>query len=141
MDMPALDDRRIGSFRLIEYLVEATDFEVEALKRCWKPRVQSWTAQSGFERLMTAGTLDGRPVKIAFNWVRINGHLVGFYHPESEVVDYRQIESWLEECCLPPWSPHGPHRCKTVPAHFQSCLEFLEIPLKKKTAQKPRSVA
>lgn len=43
------------------------------------------------------GSLDNRPVFVQIDWAEIDGALIGFWEPTSEVVDYAQIKKWFEE--------------------------------------------
>ena len=54
-------------------------------------------------QLRTVGTFGGMPVCVSCSWVKINGHLVLFYHPTSMVVHHKMIEEWLLKRCAPRW--------------------------------------
>lgn len=80
-----------------EYLVEATSFEKTAL---WKDysTTHDWRDHlDGY--LPVCGSLNDRPICISALWADIEGRLVMFWHPTSNLVDYEVIEFWLKNNC------------------------------------------
>jgi hypothetical protein len=77
------------------FVVEATSYERHAL---WAKHNETvdWKAE-GVGHGCKIGELDGRPVFVAFNYAKINGQLVVFYNPTSQVVDWEMVEKWIKE--------------------------------------------
>lgn len=47
--------------------------------------------------IVTVGKDNKRPVCISVHWARINGRLVMFYYPISQIVNHPMIEKWIEK--------------------------------------------
>lgn len=80
-------------------LVEATDFERHML---WADNGGMGTAKlewvenlSGL--LEVVGHLDDMPVCISLMKATVDGKLLLFWHPTSQVVDHRIIDDWMEK--------------------------------------------
>lgn len=122
-------DKRPAEYQEVEFMISANDFERHELWREWHKKIASWDAEPELAPLneaLTIGKIEGRPIVVAFSWYRLDGHLVGFYHACSEVVDYLQVDAWLGENCLPP----GDGRRQTNAMNFADCLNSLDVTIK-----------
>lgn len=89
-------------FKDVVFLVEADSFAQHAL---WLTRfhggrlgreIESWEAEgSGYA--ITIGHIDRRPVVLSLFYAKIEGRRVCFFAGESQVVDHRMIDEWLEK--------------------------------------------
>ena len=93
--MNPLSDYHIstGAFNNLHGLVEATDFERHTLWHCHE-RV-NWK-DDGIGYGHQIGTLNERPIFVAFNFATIDGKRICFWHATSSLVDYDMIEEWLK---------------------------------------------
>jgi hypothetical protein len=73
--------------------------------------------------IVTVGQLDGRPVCISLDFAELNGALVCFWHPTSQVVDHVQIETWLSKHFDKTWGGGRRSRCNAM--NFHLCLYAL----------------
>lgn len=122
-------DPRPPAFRHIDHMVEATHFEYSRLCIEWRGHVQiDETREMGLPDRVEIGVFHGRPINITVIWTRINGHLVGFYDPCSELVDYKMIEEWLDQNFCPPREHNVVNRVDA--SNFRNCLVTLGIELK-----------
>jgi len=106
------------SARPLLYLIEANSFEMLTL---WEQHSSmcDWE-EYRIGDSVTIGYLDSRPVCISRLWAEINGQLVMFYHPTSQVVDYAMIEQWLDENCKTKEDGKVPH---TDAMNFHNVLQ------------------
>ena len=95
-------------FKDTEYVVEADDFAMQCL---W----EKFSTQSMFRTPLntyrweqdcrgwmdTVDWLNKMPVVICVYWYKINGHLIAFYHPTSQVVDWNMLREYMEKYCKP----------------------------------------
>ena len=100
-DLTTLAPDAEGRAKQSMFAVEATTAEYHFLwanhasesRTCRFDPIPWKQVMSGFG--VTIGSLAGMPVVISLNWALIDGQLVMFWHPTSQVVDHRQIEEWL----------------------------------------------
>jgi hypothetical protein len=120
-------------FENIEFLIEATYYEVHILWLHWAREAQglgtitntqllNWDNDTG-GRLEQIGFLDGRPVNLSMFGATINGHRVLFYEAVSQVVDYKQVEEWLEKT-FPKLLNEDTHQ-KANADNFTACVHYL----------------
>ncbi len=89
-----MSDRHHTAQAIYEHLVEVFTEEItNARRNCrepilWKEDLHSISKYVGY--------IAGRPIVITCTWATIEGHLVLFYNPSSQLVDYKMIEQWLE---------------------------------------------
>lgn len=74
--------------------------------------------------LVTVGKLGKRPVVISMSWVRIDGFLVLFWYPCSQVVDHVQIDNWFEEHYDQQWG--GGRRAVCDASNFHLCVQAID---------------
>lgn len=75
-------------------LIEATDFERFALWKEYHGPIAWDTIPTGI--ITQIGTLDNRPICISLFSAVINNRKIVFWHATSQIVDYYQIENWLD---------------------------------------------
>jgi hypothetical protein len=75
----------------------------------WKDNHEQWEDDSTGDAEIL-GNLEGMPVVIARTWGKVNGKMVMFIEPTSQVVDYRMIDKWIEDTL--------PHTTTTDVTHF-----------------------
>lgn len=76
-------------------IVEATSYEKLCLWQEWHTKCVWDQILTGI--LPTIGKLDGRPIVVSLFWARINGKMVLFYEPTSQLVDHLMIDKWFRE--------------------------------------------
>ncbi len=87
------------------YCVEASDCEHQFLWERWsaesmtagivdKDNRLSWEQMHSGE-LATINPGEERPICVSVRWARLNGKVVMFYWPTSELVDWKRIKEWL----------------------------------------------
>ncbi len=127
---PASRDRRPKKYRIVEYMV-ATG-EDDLLRDKYHKQVDSWESVRGdLPFRATVGKVMRHPVNVEFRWVRINGHLIGFYHACSRFVDHDMVERWVDRYFTPPIVSGEKRRCGGD--DFGFALAELHIELKPKT--------
>ena len=79
-----------------------------------------WQQLTG--ELATIGLYCKRPICVSVSWVRINGFVVMFYEPTSELVDWRVVKKWLAEeyAHVPKWDGSRTPQCDAM--NFSHCL-------------------
>jgi hypothetical protein len=82
-------------FAQVEYMVEADDFAYENLFNNWSPRI-SWEADPS-ECLVGLGMLIGCNVNIKVRFAHVDGTMTMFYHPCTDLIDYRMVETFIED--------------------------------------------
>ncbi len=119
-------DRRPVQFRAVEYMFEATSFERSRLHIEWRGAVKDWDERPTVDlpTVVWVGELAGQPVVVLFTWVRLAGHLVGFYEATSSVVDHKMVEDYIDRNFCPP--SHGTERRKNA-SNFKNGLLDLRI--------------
>jgi len=115
------------------FVVEATSFETHMLwqehasgstnrQKIFKPR--RWEqVNPGWS--VTVGELDGRPVCVSMMWNRVDGHLVMFWEPTSQVVDHIQIDAWLGKHFDGKWD-NGTRDATCNAMNFHHCLNAID---------------
>lgn len=114
------------------FCVEATSYEQHSLWAFWasdsvrraaKPSLK-WKRLSG--ELATVGHDNKRPICVSIQWVEIDGQTVMFYHPTSQLVDWKKIEKWLEieYAHVPKWD-HGTRRAHCDADNFHHCRDAI----------------
>lgn len=115
-----------------EYAVEATDFEKFSLWKQHNEKVSSWTNRLGGYSI-TLGIIEGMPIVLSVVFEQIEDHLILFYTPTSQLVDWRMIEAWVEK--LPVVIKKGGKLGATTDAgNFIHCFHELDIPKQKDPA-------
>lgn len=135
----ALFDPREG-LKQAEYVVEATHDEQHLLWVAYYDRPDPRMPKIEWESISTGtgatvGEIDGRPICLSIFFARINGVLVLFWEPTSQVVDYVQVEAWLEKN-VPAYTAEtdGGRRPKCNTANFGHCLSFCRDRQKERAA-------
>ncbi len=77
-------------------IVEANSFEKMCLWKENQDQMKYEWKENNLGYLPTIGELAGMPVVLSLFTADVNGHKLLFYHPTSQVVDWRQIEAWLQ---------------------------------------------
>jgi hypothetical protein len=112
------------------FIVEATSFEQHCLwaetsstSDCRRFAPRKWEQMHGW--LVTVGRLDKRPICVSMTWNRIDGQLVMFWHPTSQVVDMVQIEKWFDKHFNGKWDK-GTRNARTDAMNFHHCLHAID---------------
>lgn len=127
------------------FLVEASNYERHCLWRefaddptarlhdPYNRRRVKWEQLSPGSMTTVASVLR-RPVTISCFWARLDGHIVLFYSPTSELVDWKRINAWLaqEYAHVPKWDDSRTAHCDAQ--NFAHCLDAIA------TLNKQRSV-
>jgi hypothetical protein len=108
-----------------QFLVEADDFAYHELwskfckksSYCQYPEIENWDQINGF--LITVGKYDDRSVCISLNWCILDGCVVCFWNPTSELIDHKMIENWFEK-----YYPNPNKRCDAN--NFHHCLNAVK---------------
>ncbi len=88
--------------------IELNDFEQHTVWRDFSPQAQEWRRKQDTTQLTTweshssgfrvqVGAMGKKPIWLSISFATLDGVLVMFYHPTSKVVDYDQIDAWLDE--------------------------------------------
>jgi hypothetical protein len=105
-----------------KFAVEATGFERHMLWRDHHERI-SWEGNpAGYG--VQLGLIGDMPVMLSATFQAIEGHVVLFYHPTSQLVDHRMIDAWLNENVLAKWDK-GTRIAQTDAMNFSHCLHAL----------------
>lgn len=126
-----LDDRAAYRQDTI-FLVEASqserhnlwvDYSTESDRPMNRECTVRWQQLTG--ELATIGTYTKRPICVSISWVRINGFIVMFYEPTSELVDWRMVKKWLadEYKHVPMWDGSRSPQCDS--ANFKHCINHI----------------
>ncbi|MNR71784.1 hypothetical protein D3C71_24620 [compost metagenome] len=105
------------------FVVEANSFERHALWKEHHAKVKWEEVLSGY--MATIGKLADMPVCITVNVAYLDGQLVLFYEPCSQVVDHRMVDAWLEKHVPRKWDK-GTRRAKTDANNFHMCLHAVK---------------
>lgn len=126
------DEGDTAETRLKETLfcVKATSFEEYTLRSRWcvespenqEPLFEKWEQLGGWG--VTVGELDGRPVCVSMDWVRMDGHLIMFWEAVSQVVDQLQVEEWFAEHFTGTWG--GGRRAVTDASNFHFAVAAID---------------
>lgn len=123
-------------FQRTQFVVEANSHEYHGL---WednnrrvrvhdKLMIREWQMDQSMSS-ETVGHLliDGElmPTTFSTRWARLDGFLVVFYEPTSQVVDYRLIRAWFDQHCNPMWDG-GTRRALADASRFGECRSALE---------------
>ncbi|MFA7341246.1 MAG: hypothetical protein WC028_30970 [Candidatus Obscuribacterales bacterium] len=117
----APDDPR---FAQVEYMVEADNFVYHTLWSTWHESIKWQPDAAG--RMVGLGILIGRNVNVEVRFARLNGHMVMFYYPCSQLVDYTMVDSFIEDvrklglAARPGSEPAG----KSDATAFHNCVHF-----------------
>lgn len=107
------------------YVVEATDFEKLCLfgenEREWYVTWEhvSMGNMATIEHILVNG--ENLPVVVSVFYALLNGKVVAFYEPTSQVVDHRMVKAWLEVN-----SPAFAAGRKCDAMNFHLCLHAVE---------------
>ena len=105
-----------------KFAVEATGFERHMLWRDNQHRM-SWEGHpAGYG--IELGKVGDMPVMLSATFQAIDGHVVLFYHPTSQMVDHRMIEAWLNENVPAKWDKDT-RIARTNAMNFSHCLHAL----------------
>jgi hypothetical protein len=130
-----VDTRPIPN-RIVEFMVQATEFELRCLKETWQHQIFSWEYAPktlGLPETANLGSVAGVPITIDIIWVCVGGHVIGFYRPTSRIVDYDMIERWIDSALAPRRGENLTLR--TGADHFWGVIETLGIDLKATCAE------
>lgn len=115
------------------FCVEATSYEQLALwsnhsnesEHALYRKTYDWE-QLNPGSLTTIGQYTRRPVCVNINYVRINGQVVMFYEPTSELVDWRMVRKWLDKeyAHVPKWDGSRRPHCDAM--NFGHCLAAID---------------
>ncbi len=130
---PVTQDHRPKKKHIVEYMVAATIGEYQLLWEKYHERLDSWERVVVVDGKLlpsqeTVGKVARHPVNVDFRWVRISGHLIGFYHACSRVVDHDMVEKWVDLYLTPP-NVSGEEKGRRT-ADFGHALADLHIELK-----------
>lgn len=110
-------------FKETFFLVEASSFEKQSLWERWNDLLV-WEDQNR-GCIGQVGILDDRSVVISVFWANIEGKLVAFWEPTSQVVDYKMIEEWFAQNCVPPKVDRGTRNARCNAMNFHSCIHAI----------------
>ena len=89
--------------RKTEFLVEAEYVNLFARAKTYydkhfpsKLRSENWK-NSGTGMIYRVGEIDDRLIMVTITHVIIDGAVIGLYHSDSQLVDWKMIESYLDE--------------------------------------------
>lgn len=126
------DEGDTAESRLKETLfcVQATSFEQHELWSRWcventeatRPVFEKWEQLGGWG--VVVGELDGRPVCVSMDWVRMSGHCVMFWEAVSQVVDSLQVEAWFAKHFTRTWD--GGRRAMTDAGNFHHVMDAID---------------
>ena len=128
--MSYLNDTAESRLKKTFFIVEATSFEQSCLWRDYcsrsdKPRydVHTWVSISpGW--MIHISEINDRPCCISTTWYKIDGKLVMFWYPCSELVDYKLIEEWLEKNFTGTYDG-GSRRASIDADNFHNCISAI----------------
>lgn len=108
------------------FVVEANSYESMML---WKSNEESdakrqWKEDNSGDTV-TVGEVDGRPVNVTFFYTTIEGRVVAFMNPISQMVDWKMIDDWLELNCKPLYDG-GTRIARTNAMNFHNCLHAID---------------
>lgn len=98
----------------------------------WTPHIlweDSGGIGGGLPTGLYIGEIADQRIQIQIRWVRLQGHLVGFYWPVSNAVDYARIRRFVERNFCP-YSQARERRCHSDLSMFENGLDELGIRLK-----------
>lgn len=72
------------------------------------------------------GSLYNRPINVALNWAKLDGHLVVFHESLSQLVDHKMVERWLEEAVPHLFHKEKSRSLRTDATNFAHCLHHLK---------------
>jgi len=76
-------------------IMEGDSFNYWQLYYHYENRIKSWKQLSpGY--IVECGRLDNRPINIELHWSKLEGHVVAFFKPCSQLVDWLIIDDWLK---------------------------------------------
>lgn len=85
-------------------------------KMKWEPINPGW--------MVTVGKIGKRPCCISISWQRIDGHMVMFWYPCSQVSDSLKSEAWIEANFSGKWD-HGHRRAYCDAGNFHLCVNAI----------------
>ncbi len=124
---PPTDER----FKETFFLVEASSFERNCLWMEWNNRVK-WEQTSWC--MGQIGTISRQPVTLSVLWVRIDGKLIGFWEPTSQVVDHKMIREWFAKNCVSPKWDNGTRHGRCNADNFYLCMRAIQEANKRESA-------
>jgi hypothetical protein len=106
-----------------KYLVEATMFEMDRLHED-AAKVEGITVETiNMGKMYTIGYVEiansELPVVVSVFFCKLNGFLVAFYEPTSQVVDHRMVDAWLSNF------EAAKLRNKCDASNFAHCLGYI----------------
>ena len=78
-----------------EYVVEATRYEEFALWKEFNNQIKWGDINFGGYGIYL-GNVGNMPVMLSIRFQQLNNHLVMFYEPTSQMVDWRMVEEWID---------------------------------------------
>lgn len=125
---PMRDDSTTAEERLKKtlFIVEATSFEQHTL---WGRFAKDSRDRPGYvehpvawEQINPGWNVDvGSKTHVSMSWARIDGHLICFYEPVSQVVDNKAVEDWFKKHFKGRWDS-GTRRATTNASNFHHAL-------------------
>ena len=104
------------------FAVEASNFERHCLWNTHHEQVHWKSCNAGYG--VNIGKCAGMPVFVSVIFSVIDGHVVLFYEPTSQVVDWRMVEEWLKTTVPCTWKDN--HWVGKADANnFHLCLNAL----------------
>jgi len=104
----------------VMFVVDANSFERLALWREYQHTVKWEEDSSGFGEVI--GQVGDMNVILSLNFATLNGQVVMFIEPTSQLVDYRMVDAWLEKHCAPRYD-NGYRSARTNGMNFAHCLQ------------------
>lgn len=115
------------------FIVEATSNEVQGF---WRDHAKEntfnpnphYTAKVTWEQmdgwLVTVGHYTKRPVCISVMFNKLDGHIIMFWEPTSQLVDHKMIDKWLEKNFTGTYDK-GYRRASCDASNFGHCLSAI----------------
>lgn len=109
------------------FVVEATSFEQHVI---WEKNQEGrFSSFLKWEQVMDGwgvhvGDLEGRPCMISVSWARIEGHLVMFWYPMSQVSDSAKSEAWISKYFSQTWDNGRRSWCDAQ--NFHLCMQAIK---------------
>ena len=128
--MSHLNDTAESRLKKTFFIVEATSFEVSCLWRDYcnrsdRPRYGEMTwKQVNPGWMIHICDINNRPCNISTSWYEIDGKLVMFWYATSQLVDYLEIEKWLEEKFAGTYGKDT-RRAATDANNFHLCIQAI----------------
>ncbi len=122
-----------------KFIVDATSHEVQMLWERHSDESNMKMSYNGHEMprfkweqlnpgvSQNVGRFADMPVCISLFWYRIDGIMVMFCEPTSQVVDHRLIDEWLKNNCQPKWDA-GTRVAHCNAENFHHVIHYIQDP-------------